>query len=92
MPHACGDEPGQGIQTYRQGVLCVPEQLILQRRRLKTAVVCDGGARRTREQEYFFRFEETQIQDIGLREPRRGHYGFLRAQGILDYRQWHFQR
>ena len=30
---------------------------------------------------YFFRFEETQIQDIGLRGARRGHHGFLTAQG-----------
>ena len=41
---------------------------------------------------YFFRFEGTQIQDIGLRGARRGHHGFLGAQGILDYRQEHFQR
>ena len=41
---------------------------------------------------YFFRFEGTQIQDIGLRGARMGHHGFLRAQGILDYRQGHFQR
>lgn len=45
---------------------------------LKTAVVCDGVARWTREHEYFFRFEGIYI---GLRGARRGHHGFLTAQG-----------